>query len=339
MTRLLATLCCVLAAISIRADQPLARVGSFVALPASSAEKCRAFSLPVETPLGGDPIVPVLVIAQPAGDSPLRTAPMGAALVGYVGRFDRAVAHELLGDREIVPVALDPANPFPGSAIAYQSLDLVVLSSPASAIQDDQALETLLSAGVTIAVRQARKPDDRWPWTATREGWALKPVGSRADRSQAWVPPGRDESSRFRAVLAGVLVSCALVGASLLPVRFAIVCVALVSLAGAMGVEWYRRALPEIASGSRVARLESAGLLRTDTLTTFTARDSGAASVPVDGFTLPLIPDMAFVDRTGARLLCNERGAPLEYRLVLAAGESVTFVRRTTRPATQGSLR
>src|SRR5262249_36765985 len=154
-------------------------------------------------------------------------------------------------------------------------------------------------AGLTIAVRADRKPDEVWPWQAVRDAWVLRPIvapnpallGADVYEPFAAWKPGLSADARKMIFLIGVLIALLVLAAAMVPRRWSVLAVAIVAIASAMGIEFWRRSHPPIARLSGAIRVIDNGLALTDAWTVFTSLSDARGSMEWRELTFPVVAD------------------------------------------------
>ena len=163
-------------------------------------------------------------------DAQLRPLSSHQQIVAVAGGADQ-LARKLFPGETIVTIHVDPLDPLPGPALAWQSLDTLIIDGPWPGGLDLKKLPQLLAGGTQIAVTSPNRPDPILPWESIDGGWVLRPpiVGPEGcDGNDAvYAPlaawhPDLSAASRSRIVLAGVLFSLATMTGLLVPRRFAL---------------------------------------------------------------------------------------------------------------------
>lgn len=206
-------------------------------------------SVTTEVTSGRWGVVPMLVLSNTPGpmragglEFPLRVLAPSERLVGVVGNDDR-IASQLFPGQTVIKIRLDPTDPMPGSALAWEVLDAVVLEAPL----DNRRLLEFVAGGTIIAVRSNQAPDPSWPWRKLGDHWVLDvpirgPIGSIAGET-AYLPaegwrPGHEYTMRLQLILAAMAVLLLIMG-SLLMQRWlpAMVVVTIICIGG---IEFWR---------------------------------------------------------------------------------------------------
>lgn len=182
----------------------------------------------------------------------LRALSENDRLVGLVGT-DAALARPIFPEAHIIPIDLGPAwNPKP--AAAWESLDAVIAdenSLPGLL----PALDTMLSAGTTIAVKTSTRPaihSEEWTrsgplWLLHREPMmAHNPINPEVYApTYDWVR-GRTPVDRARVLILAIVLGIAVVGIALWRNRWAIWLIVAVCIGGMYVVFAYDRQRPRM---------------------------------------------------------------------------------------------
>jgi hypothetical protein len=134
--------------------------------------------------IGGTPVEPAL---KALGER--------QRLVGFAGPASAAaleIAAKIYPGDELIPIALNPAEPLAGPAAAWEALDAVVLDPPAALRIGEARFTALAGMGVAFAVigtGGGTVPWSRWPWRH-EAAWAIlhhEPSGPRLASYEAAV--------------------------------------------------------------------------------------------------------------------------------------------------------
>ncbi len=258
-------------------------------------------------------------------------------LVGVAGDGEM-LAHALFPGKQVIVIPVDPLEPLPGSTIAWQTLDALVVDGPAAAALTPHKLEALLAGGMMLAVKSAESPDQKWPWTRVDDGWAIRPnvIGPLScsddeDRIAgvlaSW-QPDLSMAMRSRIALIGVLVSASCLGCLLLPRRYCIPGMAVVIAMSTGSIAAWRGANRAIeATGSILPPSEMRQIDRWHFVKT---NDSvaGAYTAPVPVW--PMLSDDQHPVRCSLALRWD--GVKPRFIYQLPPGEAMAFVARSFRP-------
>jgi hypothetical protein len=298
--------------------------------------------VPVRMPSAvADCVIPVLMIDRTLGEISVgsETKPVDLRLLGdnerLVGTIGNAgVAGRFLREKTIA-IPLDATNPLRGPAIAWETLDAVVIDGPMPSTIDPKTLETLLAAGVTFAVRTDRAPGAKWPWAREGEWWVLRldPPGPRSAIAPAaygpvsgWAP-GSSTRVRAQAVAIGAMVAIAALAVTLVRTRYTMVGIAGVAVLGVLFVAaWVARqpALREV-SGEVVL---TGGSLQTDRWVYQKAVRATEAEYLCDRSTRPMLISGDQAREIGLVLECNADGSPRKFSATLARDRTIAYLLR-----------
>lgn len=331
---------------------PVRVVGEATALEADGA-------VPTTPPPGAAavngvfPWLPVKRIAVPEGGGggfvaqlkPLADDDALVAVVGDESRRPRAAVDRLFPGRRVVSVRLDlsQSGTLLTPAVAYETLDGVVLPQSALARIDADDLAVLLAGGTTVAVRlddPAARPGGDWPWAREGPYWVLRHdvAGPRspveADVYQptyAWVR-GWPAGVRRQVVLIAVLFALAALGLTLWRSRYSVLALVGLSVVATAGVGlWNARRSPVLSAGGEVVVWDGTVAQRDDWTYRTTLRPADV-SVPFRGLSHPVLASRRQLAQTGLRLVCNADGRPDHFAARLEADNALAFVTRSVAP-------
>jgi hypothetical protein len=275
-------------------------------------------------------------------------------LVGWATAADAELARDLLpAGAKAIPVALDPAQPLPGHAAAWEALDLVVFDATGVRRIDPAQLAALVACGVTVAVRSAERPPSfaAWPWRRAGECWTLKlePAGPTFDRGDAVTTAGFYEAAylpvsdwqagwtwafRRRIALVGGVCCVLILGLAIWRPPLAALWVAV--LAGVMcwGIgTWSGLHLPiQQAAGEVIVLHKDAGLTQTDGWTYQTSPYDERATLKWVDVMRPVFASRRGMDDFWMTLNCRTDGQPAEFCTQIPANRKVAFVARSAGP-------
>jgi hypothetical protein len=251
-------------------------------------------------------------------------------LVGFT-TIDLQFAQELFPGDTIVPIQLSAADPLAGAAVAWETLDAVVLDNTVSNVSE-QKLRDLGSCGVTVAWRpgEISKPSIVGPPAAAENLAAFAPV-------QGWAA---DWPSAFRrgVMLCAIAFSIIAMGVGLIRFRYSAVVLVLLCAIATVGLwmGWKNRPAVLTRCGAIVVR---DGALAQRDLWVFQATASGSASrMPWTDLMHPYFESK--LDRLAMKpvLICGEDGTPQEFAFHLLAGQKIGFLMRSFIPTPQTPL-
>jgi hypothetical protein len=255
--------------------------------------------------------------------------------VGIVGTDTAgavASALEIFPGKTIVPIPLDPVRPLPGDPMAWETLDAVVFDEWSA----DAPQEQLISAGVTLIVRNPERPADGWPWQGRSGHWVIfiPLTGPRGavfppayEPAYAW-RPGWPTPLRRQAVLLAVVFSIVALAASLWRRSWqATALVVALSAAAIGGFAWWgaRQPLVREAGGGMVV---NDGSIRYDRWDYVRPLRSGEVSAPWLG-RKPMLASARHLREIDLRLNCDGSGQPTGFTWRGEAGTTVAFLIRS----------
>jgi hypothetical protein len=272
---------------------------------------------------------------------PLHALGQSDRLVGFTGEDD-AIAAALFPDKHVIRIDLGAANPLPGPAMAWDSLDAAIVDAI-----DPQRIPQFLAAGITIAVKSESKPDSIWPWIRVANAWVLRADFAPAQPSllgdTAYLPtyswtPGRSRAARQAVVLVAVLVSCILIGVSLWRSKWSLPALAMFSILFFAGFEIWQSHQSPVATLSGEIQI-SHMIDRWDYVTSVRATSS---EFICDAITWPVFASTAHARAVHPILECrNSTNAPaIHYDLppeMRLAYVSRTILANETSPAPLGA--
>src|SRR5688500_9990870 len=111
-------------------------------------------------------------------DAKLRALPSGVRLIGTTITTTRPSTGPTA---ESVIVPLDPLDPLPGPAMAWEAMDELIVDAAGAARLGEQRVLSLLAFGIAIVVPGEEQPAIPLPWRREGDGWALRyePLGPR----------------------------------------------------------------------------------------------------------------------------------------------------------------
>jgi hypothetical protein len=280
-------------------------------------------------PLNGgrvDAILPVLVMSEGAiqwsegvVNRPLRQLTADQRLVGFT-TMDLALAQSLFPGETIVPIELALADPIPGPAVAWETLDAIVIDAPLAEAKRAE----LVAAGVVVIVRgqaTANQPRIVGPRAAAEDLAAFAPVqGWRAEWPAAF---------RRRIMLSAIIFAIVAVGVSLLRFKYsALVLVGICALATVvMWMSWRNRPAVLVRWGGIVVR--SSEMTQED-LWVYQATASGSqSSMPWSGVMHPYFESREDRVAMKAVLMCESDGTPSSFSFQLGPGQKIGFLMRS----------
>jgi hypothetical protein len=277
----------------------------------------------------------------------LRVLGESERLVGWTMAPDEAFARRLLGNPpKIIPVSLDPAQPIPGHAVAWEMLDALILDADSAARIDQSQLASLLACGVSVAVKTADQPPfPGWPWKRMGEYAVLRyrPVGpSGVVQPESFLPvanwqAGWPWSFRRRVLLIGLICSILLLGLAIWrPPMTALWAALLVAgLCFGIGKWWSLHLAIQQACGEIVVLND--GLTQTDGWTYQTTAGARTASLRWTDVSRPIYASRAGADDVWISLNCDTSGRPREFVTNIPTNRKLAFLSRSVGPRAPAS--
>lgn len=279
-----------------------------------------------------DGVVPLLTMSEPRGviDRPMRQLSPDQRLVGFT-TIDLQFAQQLFPGDTIVPIQLSAADPLPGPAIAWETLDAVVFDNNVSNVSQ-QKLEQLSACGVVIATRPGpiSKRSIAGPGFAAEDLAAFAPV-------QGWAA---DWPVAFRRAifLCAIAFSIIALGVGMMRFKYSALILLVFCATATAGLWMWWRNRPAVLTqcGSILVR---DGATAQHDLWVFQATASGSRSrMPFSDITRPYFESK--LDRVAMKpvLICDETGAPREFEFHLLPGQKIGFLIRSFIPTPASAL-
>jgi hypothetical protein len=265
-------------------------------------------------------------------DTEQRTLGDDQKLIGFIGSPDVPLARTLFPGASVIPLKLAGPTALTGTAAAWNTLDALVLDG--KTIGDERVGE-FLAAGITVVVRSAGKPAGLLPWQQSGGCWVLRAdlLGSTlaGENQPALAPVSGWEADwpapfRHRVLLYGAVFVVLVLGASLLPRRWAVVAIIVLSAGTTLAVRAWAKGHPVVLRKTGTVQVRS-DVGQTDRWTYLAASNPGSATVAFDGCTLPLFqgPHWQFM---GLTLVCDTGGLARIYEMNMRPGLKVAFMSR-----------
>jgi hypothetical protein len=287
-------------------------------------------------------IVPLFVLSSTADhlqcgeiSSPLHSLSDDQKLIG-VTSHDDVLLTQLFPSKKIVQIDLNPSAPLPGPAIAWNSLDAIIVDSI-----DQKQLPQLLAIGMTIAVRSDAKPDTTWPWQRLAGAWVLRPslspnhpgsMGESAyDPVDFWSPGGHSAQARELIVLLALLLSCLMLAITLWRSRWMLPALAIFVAIFCIGFQLWRSRQSEVNTLIQTNRLIGE-MMKLDRWSYQTAPLASSTEMKFDDCTWPVFASTAHADSLHATLECDATGQPLKIKYDLPAKAKMAFLTRSITP-------
>jgi hypothetical protein len=327
------------------------RSGRFFPVVVDGADASRAISFSAQGCLdsqldpgaGGNRIVPMLAtgaareLSWVGGSIALRNPGDNERLIAC----SSAELNETLfpHDRSIL-IPLDTADLLPGPAVAWESLDAVLLDSPMFQRISDAQRSSLLAGGVTLAAR-GEIPDHRWPWRSNGSLWVLSatpagPNGELIDEdvyapTYAWTPGW---SPQIRGQIMGVAALLVFFTAGILMFpknRITLGSVIGLSLVAAGAVAGWHHSLGNIDRAGGDILVANEGLIQRDSWVYQRAKTSSVETVPWTGSTHPIFASAAGMRQANMRVHIAGNGN-MSFVYQATAGHTIAFIRSDIQP-------
>ena len=268
-------------------------------------------------------------------DQPFRIVGPNEQLIGSTsGNID--IAQTIFPNAKLIHIPLDPASPLPGSPVAWEALDAIVLDDARGL--NDETIGTLLSAGTAIAVR-GPPPDARWPWENVADFSVLRhlPAGPQSLVLEAayspvysWQPelPG---IARCRIFLAGVIFTLIVLGASLWrsPLTSWLVTVLSVAALAIFAMIRATQSHPRSISGDII--VIDPRFTQSDAWTFLTSAKDSIQSAPAK-HSQPVFASNSHAARSEMKLICTGDGIPDKFEFLIEPNARIAFLRRSLVP-------
>lgn len=312
--------------------------------------------------VGGRGVVPTVVHG---GAGPVVVPVL---MVGhFISSLERRPLHRLRSDQRLIGTVLGDASSHPAwfedqdrivlpieagmllgsSAVAWGTLDGLILDRATYERLGDQRIGLLLGAGTALAVRSARRPDSHWPWQADAAGyWQLQSVAGSLPSGQineaAYRPtfnwagdwPG-DFLWQVGILAAGWAVLVLLTG--LAPGRRRLVIIGTAAFLAMAGIRTWRRTAPYLQLNGMIVR-EDGPLSIQDHWFYQTTPQARSAAFAFQDLTWPVFASMDQMNSCHIRLLCDATGHPVGFVYHLPAKARLAFVGRRIESTTPRNL-
>jgi hypothetical protein len=291
---------------------------------------------------GGNPwgVFPWIVVQGNSGE----IGPRGLGLLKPVEESDLIVVNtitqdvdvtELFPRRRVILLQLD-ADDLAGPAMAWESVDAILLRSASLAKMPPELRDSLFAQGVELAVMGGAKPDGPLPWVRAGDWWTASaglhlPPAICAD---AYTPTlgwkaGRSVEFRGRVVFLGIVYCLVILGVSLLRWRWTGMLIVVVSIAAAGVFAVANRGQSPIFSQSGIVRI-GGETLEDDWLFQVSHRRSDF-SLALSGGVHPVFYDESQIGSESLVLDCDQNGRAISISGTLSADDPLALMRRRVR--------
>lgn len=314
-------------------------------------------AVPTECPRRGqdEVLLPLLIMTSTSAEvtvrdaagntaraGPLHVIPADERLVGVVGGDDPSLG-SLYPGMKVTTIPLDASVLVERWATAWDALDAIVLDSP-----NPQLEQSLAALGVAVAVKSRSAPAGNWHWLQEGAYWVSTPLRAGPESAEMnvenYAPSiGREQeeprAARQLVVLGGALFALLVIGAALLaPPRTAIPTIAMLAVLTTIGVILVARSGAPSIVQSMIICVQSKDLMQEDRWV-YARSWQGAHSFQyriIGELGYPLLLNEREIDGLQMRLLCQQDGGPVSYRLQIPPKRTVGFLSRSV--ATHGNV-
>ena len=290
-------------------------------------------------------IVPWLILQAPeqfpaAPDINWRVVPPNQRLVGVIGSTSADV-RPLFPDQQIIPLSLDESFALSGDAICWQTLDAVVMDFGRYERFDGTKIESLLSAGLMLAVVA---PSDAilGPDFVFRDGlWVAQrrifgPRGA-AMGEDAYLPTFGWKADwpitiRRQLIIAAAVFLLVMLLIGRLKWRWNWLAMSFLAAAVTGGLAFFAHQHPPIFTMQGVLLIHDSALTQRDTWSFQTARQANAGGLRWIGPTWPALFNLKSISQTKLNLRCGPDGLPHAFTYTLNPDSTLAFCTRRFSP-------
>ena len=235
------------------------------------------------------------------------------------------VARSLAPGKTATALHLDSANPLPGPAVAYTTIDFLVLTTEQVGNLSDDAVGTLLAGGTVLVVAADAPPNGLWPWRADGRFYVLAGPPPLSPQSAAGANalysswrPGLTEFTRRQAWLMGLAAGLLVVGISLWRSRRMLPAFGVAVVFAVAGISAWQNAQPLVACANADVVLRTPRIERTDRWIIQQCDRPADSIILFDGFTIPAVENPR--QAGDVSVICQSTGKPLALRWQFADG-------------------
>jgi len=271
-------------------------------------------------------------------DRPLHALDDSDRLVG-TNVDDPSLLKDLFGSSRVVPIRLDTMRPIAGPAMAWESLDALLVTPVGWVNIPPDLRRGLYAANVALAVVSVVPPDDALSWRKQGRLWvaqvgiALPPTVD----SQAYAPTlgwtaGRSAAFRRRVVILGALFCILAGGVYLWRSRWMPAAMVLLVAAFVAAATWDNRSRSPLAQIVGEMRLMGPSDIADTWLYQISHRDADF-SIPIGGLIHPVASDPQQWPSLNLVLHCSADGQPRWLSGHLKADQPLAVMTRWLAPA------
>lgn len=266
---------------------------------------------------------------------PLKPLPPDQCLLGLAAGNPQSLSH-LFPEKSVVPIRLDPANPIPGPAVAWSTLDAIVLDPAQAATIGPNSIAQLLAAQTTIIVLgninlpipPTRKTDQFTLFAPPFSPPLASPVLPAAFAPVAGWHADWPKPFRVRILLISLIITVILLAVALLPPPFSALAGLLVSAASVLAIALLFSPVPVLQKGGDIV-LQLPDLRQIDSWNYFASPTNTIATFHASASTWPVFMHESDPLLLNLTLLCQADGLPDRFQFRLSRGVSAAFLSRS----------
>jgi hypothetical protein len=252
------------------------------------------------------------------------------------GGDDPAAAGEIFSSARVIVVRLDPVHPILGPAMAWESLDGLVVTPIGLANISEETLEELNAGGVTIAVEGGSEPGAGLAWGREGGFWVARGVRgiSAGVNPDAFAPTmqwmgGKSWDFRREIVLLGMLFGILAGGICLSRSRWAVGAVVGLAAVFCWGADWNNRGVSPVESAAGIVEFDvDRELAVADVWAYVRSHRDADFDLDVSGLVHPMAMEDEQWKNWNLVLWCGSDGRPISLRGRLAADEALAVMMR-----------
>jgi hypothetical protein len=257
---------------------------------------------------------------------------------------DPLLAGSLFPGRRVVTAPLDPVNPIIGPAMAWETLDALLVTPIGLANIPEPKLRELWALGVTIAVSGGAKPAADLPWQNQSGCWiapAKSPLPAQVNPdvyapTLQWVG-GKSFANRINSVLLAAIFAILLCGICLSYSRAVPLFAAGLTVVFMTFAYWNNQRFSSVSSAQGIVQIDLGRSWNIDDVWTYLRSHRDAQfDLPLSGSVHPIMMETAQWDQANLVLTCASDGSPVALHGRLNADEPIALL--TRRLARENSL-
>jgi hypothetical protein len=249
---------------------------------------------------------------------------------------DLSAAPRLFPGKIIVSLKLDPIHPIEGPAMAWESLDALLLTPVGLANIPEPKLRELWSSGITIVVIAPNSPPTDLPWTKESGCWIARGFKSLPAQvnPDAYAPTlqwtgGKSLATRREIVLLGALFGILLGAIALWPSRTAPTAAICLAVTLCFAADWNSHRHFPVTSAEGIMQIDVGRRWGVDDVWTFqrSHRDT-EFDLPLSGSVHPIMMETDQWSQANLILTCGSNGDPVALQGQLKADVPIALVMR-----------